>query len=125
MAVTHDRRRPDDAGPGDAAPASGQDRSQIPYTDDDSAAVAELAVAALVSIRCPAGGGALPTVSALASLAGEIDSRFYDVVADARDAGHSWDAIAERLALTARSARRRYGAYVAWRREGCPWPLPR
>ncbi|MGH2669157.1 MAG: hypothetical protein ACRDH5_08605 [bacterium] len=92
------------------------DRSIIPYTDDDTVALIDDAVESLVLLRSPMHlGDAAATISALVSLAAEADSRIPDAVADARDQGHSWDTIADRLATTVATARRRYAAYTRWR----------
>lgn len=101
-----------------------EDRSAIPYTDADSAEVIHAAVAVLASRRCPSGvadPGA--RVSCLVSLAVEAEDQLHDAVADAAAAGCSWEQIAGRLNLPTRAARRRYGPYAAWRKEGCPWPV--
>ncbi|MDQ1394206.1 MAG: hypothetical protein QOF30_3183, partial [Acidimicrobiaceae bacterium] len=39
----------------------------------------------------------------------------WDAVADARDQGYTWDEIADRLATSVSTARRRYAAYSHWR----------
>ena len=88
----------------------GRDRTMIPYNDVDTATVIDEAVEAVVMVRAPMWlGDAGPTVSVLASLAAEVDSRLPEVVAEARDQGYSWDQIASRLAISATCARRRYG----------------
>lgn len=102
-----------------------EDRSTIPHNDGVTGILIDRAVETLVWIRCPLGSGdPAPTLSALVSLAAEIEIRFDETVADARDHGYSWDDIAQRMAITPRTARRRYAAYTDWRRKGCPWPIP-
>lgn len=102
-----------------------QDRTAIPYNDDDTKALIDQAVETLVLIRCPTGlGDPGPTLSVLASLAADIQNRFDDAVADARDHSYTWDQIASRLAVSPRTAQRRHAAYTTWRKEGCPWPTP-
>jgi hypothetical protein len=102
-----------------------QDRSQIPYNDAVTEILIDQAVETLMWIRCPLRvGHPAPTLSALVSLAGEIENRFHDTVADARDHGYSWDDIAQRMAISPHTAKRRYAAYTHWRRKGCPWPIP-
>jgi hypothetical protein len=102
-----------------------EDRSQIPYNDEVTEILIDQAVETLVWIRCPLGvGHPAPTLSALVSLAGEIETRFDDTVADARHHGYSWHEIAQRMAISPGTAKRRYAAYTDWRRKGCPWPIP-
>jgi hypothetical protein len=93
-----------------------EDRSVIPRTDDHSVALIDEAVRALVVVRAPFGLDVLATISALVSLSAEVDGRLPDAVADAWHLGYCWDAIALRLAVTTRSARRRYASYARWRR---------
>ena len=92
------------------------DFSVLPATDALTAALIDHAVATLTVCR----GGCLADpaarISSLVSLAGQADDLLHDAVADARDAGCSWDLIADRLATTVHTARRRYAAYTRWRR---------
>ena len=85
------------------------DYTALPATDGLTAALIDDAVATLTICR----GGCLDDpaarISALVSLAGQADDLLHDAVAGARDAGCSWDVIADRLATTAATARRRYG----------------
>lgn len=91
--------------------------SAIPYTDGDTIMLIDQAVETLVLLRGPMKlGDAAATVSALVSLIAEADSRLPDAVADARDQGYTWDAIADRLATTVSTARRRYADYAHWRK---------
>lgn len=93
-----------------------RDRTAIPYTDDDTAGLIDRAVDSLVVFRCPLGlGDAAAALSCLVSLVAEAGGRLPDAVADARDQAYTWDQIAERLAITVGTARRRYGAYCGWR----------
>jgi hypothetical protein len=93
-----------------------RDRTLVPYTDADTAAVVEAAVASLVMVRAPMWlGDPGPTISVLVSVAAEADSRLGDAVADSRDRGYSWDQIAGRLAVSVGTARCRYAGYAAWR----------
>jgi hypothetical protein len=94
----------------------GRDRTLMPYIDADTAAVLERAVMTLVLLRAPMWlGDAGPAISVLVSIAYEADSLLFEAVADARDQGYSWDQIADRLATSLATARRRYGAYTRWR----------
>ncbi|MGI8809806.1 MAG: hypothetical protein ACR2KK_18590 [Acidimicrobiales bacterium] len=93
-----------------------RDRTMHPYTDADTARALDRAIRALVMLRAPMWvGDPGPTVSALVSLVAEADSRLADAVADAAEAGYSWDQIASRLASNAASAHRRYAGYRRWR----------
>ena len=86
-----------------------RDGTVIPCTGADTAALIDQAVETLVLLRSPMQlGDAAATISALVSLAAEIDSRLPDAVADARDQDHSWDDIASRLATTTATAQRPY-----------------
>jgi hypothetical protein len=100
-----------------------RDNTTIPYTDADSAELIDQAATALVLLRAPmALGDAATTISVLVSLAAEANDRLHDAAADARDQGYTWDQIAERLATTATTARRRHSAYSTWRAEQPPEP---
>ena len=89
----------------------------IPFTDAASRTFLEAAVLDLVAHR----GGLLDepgdAISALVSLLAEGEAWLPELVADARDRGCSWDAIATRLATTVSAARHRYAAYAIWRRQ--------
>lgn len=91
---------------------TGGDRTAVPATDCVTGALIDGAVAELVRWRngCPDDAGA--RVSALVSLAVEADDRLHDAVADARDQRYSWDDIAERLATSNTTARRRFADYA-------------
>jgi hypothetical protein len=103
-----------------------EDRSAFPYTDADTRLLIAHAVDTLVVLRNPAGlSDAGTVVSVLVSLAGQADDRLHDAVADARGQGYTWEQIADRLATSVSTARRRYRAYSTWRKEGCPWPMTR
>jgi hypothetical protein len=111
-----------------AAPSDWQDPfedvSRIPHHDPVTRFLADEAVETLVALRCPAApGDPAARLSVLSSLASEIEARYDDTVADARDHGYRWEEIAQRLAISPATARRRYAAYARWRREGCPWPI--
>ncbi|MGH9001729.1 MAG: hypothetical protein ACRDYV_01245 [Acidimicrobiia bacterium] len=87
--------------------------SAIPYTDADTIALVDQAIESLVLMRSPMElGDAGTTISALVSLIVEADSRLPDAVADARDQGHTWDDIANRLATATTTARRRYATHA-------------
>ena len=92
------------------------DRSAIPATDATTAELIDHAVATLIRCRHGRTDDAGARISALVSLAAEADGRLDDAVADARDQGCTWDHIAERLASTIPTARRRYAAYTRGRR---------
>jgi hypothetical protein len=53
-------------------------------------------------------------LSTLFSLIAEGESWMHELVADARDEGYSWDAIAARLADTVPAARHRYATHAIW-----------
>lgn len=92
------------------------DRSAIPFTDEHTMVIVQQAVESLVLLRSPLHlGDAGATISALVSLAAEIDARLPDAVADARDQDYRWADIADRLATTAITARRRYAPHTRWR----------
>jgi hypothetical protein len=93
-----------------------RNQTAIPCTDDDTATLIREAVVTLTIFRAPMGlGDAGATVSTLVSLAAEADGQLWDAVADARDQGYTWDQIADRLATSVTTARRRFAAYTKWR----------
>lgn len=93
-------------------------RTAIPFTDADSAAVLDEAVRSLLARRAPAEiGEAGATLAVLVSIAAEADGRLPDAVADARDQGSTWGAIALRMASTVPAVRHRYAGYARWRRS--------
>jgi hypothetical protein len=49
----------------------------------------------------------------------------HELVADSRDEGYSWDAIAARLADTVSAARHRQATYAIWRRRHPDSDAPR
>jgi hypothetical protein len=91
------------------------DHTAVPATDCVTGTLIDGAVTELVRWRngCPDDAGA--RVSALVSLAVEADDRLHDAVADARDQRYSWDEIAQRLATSTTTARRRFAAYARMR----------
>ena len=94
-----------------------RNRTAFPCTDNDTATLIHEAAKNLTIFRAPMGlGDAGATVSVLVSLAGEADSQLWDAVADARDQGYTWDHIADRLATSVTTARRRYSGYTTWRK---------
>jgi hypothetical protein len=94
-----------------------EDRSAIPYTDETTTALIDNAVEVLLLIRSLIYlRDAAATISMLVSLIAEADARLADAVADARDLDYSWDTIADRLATTMATARRRYAGYVRARK---------
>jgi hypothetical protein len=98
-----------------------RDRTAIPYTDDETYALIDEAAYTLTVFRAPMSfGDAGAAVSVFVSLAAEADGRLHDAVADARDQGYTWDQIADRLATSESTARRRYAAYAIWRRRNVP-----
>jgi hypothetical protein len=98
-----------------------EDRSRSPYHDDLSGELVDEAVKTLVIDRCPMGlHDPAPTLAVLVTLATEVDERIRETVADARDFGYTWPEIAARIALTPRSAQRRYAADVKRRLEERP-----
>ena len=93
----------------------------IPYTDDDTYTLIDEAAYTLTIFRAPMSfGDAGAAVSVLVSLAAEAEGRLHDAVADARDQGYTWNQIADRLATSEPTARRRYAAYATWRRRNTP-----
>jgi hypothetical protein len=98
-----------------------RDRTAIPYTDDNTYALIDDAAYTLTIFRAPMSfGDAGAAVSVFVSLAAEADGRLHDAVADARDQGYTWDQIADRLATSESTARRRYAAYATWRSRNVP-----
>ena len=90
------------------------DRAAHPHLDDETLALVEDAIGSLVCLRGSVRGDAGATLSCLASLIAEAQSRLPDTVADARDEAYTWAEIATRLATTASTVRRRYGGYTRW-----------
>ena len=88
------------------------DHTAIPATDCTTAALIDGAVAELIGQRNGRTDDAGARVSCLLSLATEADDRLHDAVADARDQRYSWDEIAQRLATSTTTARRRFAAYA-------------
>ena len=86
------------------------DRSpQAAFTDDDSAAAVDHAVAWLTADRAPTWAGDLSLeLHVLASLRAPVDADLTSAVDEARAAGFDWSYIAELLDITADQARRRY-----------------
>jgi DNA-directed RNA polymerase specialized sigma24 family protein len=93
----------------------GCDRARAPYLDYDTLGLVEGAVESLVCSRGSGQGDAGAALSCLASLIAEAQSQLPDAVAQARCHDYTWEEIASRLATTARTVRRRYGAYARWR----------
>ena len=91
------------------------DHTAIPATDCTTAALIDGAVAELIGRRNGRTDDAGALVSCLLSLATEADDRLHDAVADARDQRYSWDEIAQRLATSTTTARRRFAAYARMR----------
>jgi hypothetical protein len=90
-------------------------RTAIPYTDNDTAELIDRAVKDLTIFRASSPGDAGAVVSVLVSQAGEAEGLLFDAVADARDHGYTWNEIADRLATSVTTARRRYAGYTNWR----------
>jgi hypothetical protein len=98
-----------------------QDRTAIPYTDNQTYTLIDNAAYTLTICRAPMSyGDAAAAVSVFVSLAAEAEGRLHDAVADARDQGYTWDQIADRLATSETTARRRYAAYATWRARNTP-----
>ena len=89
-----------------------------PIVDDDTEAILDAAVDALIKRRSPMWfGDAGATLHALASLTAQIDASLPDVVADAVDQDHSWADIAALLdAPSAAAIQRRYAHHANSRR---------
>jgi hypothetical protein len=80
-----------------------------PIVDDDSATVVDEAVRSLTMLRSPLeDGDAGARLHALASLIAQAETFITDTVAAARDQGYTWPEIANRLALTTTTTRRRH-----------------
>lgn len=90
------------------------DRTRAPYLDHDTLGLIDQAVGSLVWSRGASPGDAGAALSCLASLIAEAQSQLPGAVATARCQDCTWAEVARRLATTARTARRRYGAYVRW-----------
>lgn len=104
-----------------------EDRSAFPYTDADTPGSSSPRPS---TPWWPSGtppGSATPGPWCRCSSASPAKptTRLHDAVADARDQGYTWEQIADRLATSVSTARRRYRAYTTWRKEGCPWPMTR
>lgn len=93
----------------------GCDRARVPYIDHDTLALVEGAVESLVWSRGSGHGDAGAALSCLASIIAQAQSQLPDAVAAAREHDYTWEEIAERLASTPSSTRRRYSAYARWR----------
>lgn len=79
--------------------------------------VFDKAVSELAEYWSPLGlGDAGAALSCLAFLVDQAERHLWDVVADARDEGHSWQDIAGRLARPAPSVEGCYTYYASWRR---------
>lgn len=93
-----------------------RNETAIPYTNNDTATLIREAVVTLTIFRAPMGlGDAGATISVLVSLAAEADSQLWNAVADAHDQGYTWDQIADRIATSVTTARRRFATYTKWR----------
>jgi hypothetical protein len=89
----------------------------IPFSDAASDAIIDHAVACMVLLR----GGDLQdpgsAISALVTFIADAQARLPDLVADARDRGHTWSHIARHLGGTIPAARHRYAEYVRLRHQ--------
>jgi len=98
-----------------------QDHTRFPCTDDHTRLLIEDALATLLILRAPARlRDAAARVSCLLSLSDQASGLLDDAVVDARELGYSWEEIADRLFVSASTARRRYAGYARWRKAGCP-----
>lgn len=80
-----------------------------PVVDDDSAVVVAGAAEQLTILRSPTwSGDALAHLHVLVSLRAQIQAQLPEVVAGAREQGHTWGDIARQLRVSAADARRRY-----------------
>ncbi len=93
----------------------GCDRARVPYIDHDTLALVEGVVESLFWSRGASHGDAGAALSCLVSIIAEAQSQLPDAVATAREHDYTWEEIAERLASTPSSTRRRYSAYARWR----------
>lgn len=104
---------PDPAGDVLEAP----DRTAIPFVDDSTHALLETAVLNLIALRGGRPHDPAARISTLFSLIVDGESWMHELVADARDEGYSWHAIAARLADTISATRHRYATYAIRRRQ--------
>lgn len=88
------------------------ERTVIPFTDEHTMVIVQQAVESLVLMRSPLQlGDAGATLSALVSLAAEINAELPGAVAAAREQDYRWSDIATRLATSETTARRRYSSH--------------
>lgn len=92
-----------------------EDHTALPATDRLTAGLVADAVETLIACRGGTTSDPTASISCLLSLAGEAEDQLHDAVADARDAGCSWEVIAQRLVSRESTVRRRYAAYIRWR----------
>jgi|HubBroStandDraft_1064217.scaffolds.fasta_scaffold284901_2 hypothetical protein len=89
-----------------------------PVTDEVSADALQEAVTSVVLQRFPLSlFDRLAVLNALVSLCAQAHLEMHDAVADARDQGHRWGDIAMCLAVSPKTARRRYAAHARNRPE--------
>lgn len=93
------------------------DRTNQPYRDDDTIALADELIDSLITMRSGSiyDGGA--QLSVIASLIAELDSRLPEAVFEASDQAYTWGEIASRLAMAESTVRRHYRDYVTCRKE--------
>lgn len=92
------------------------------FLADDSHQVAEAAFFALLHQRGGELGEPGSCIACLLSLSDELDIWLYDMVADARDAGFSWNRLAALFELSPAQTRRRYADYCSVRNSLRPPP---
>lgn len=95
-----------------------RDETAFPSTDADVAiTLIDDAIGSLVLSRGGVPGDDGAALSCLVSLISETESRLVDAVADAKDQDYTWDEIADRLATSTATARRRYAGNTRWRKS--------
>jgi DNA-binding NarL/FixJ family response regulator len=93
----------------DAYPEAHRGIHTGPYPDTDTDTVLNDAIERLAPMRTPYWlADTAVTIHLLASLQQQITKRLPDAVAEALDQGYTWDDIANQLAITPSTARRRY-----------------
>jgi hypothetical protein len=92
-----------------------------PIVDEDSAAVAAVALEELTLLRLPGAlGDCLADLHAMASLVAQLRHWIPLSVSGARDQGHSWSAIAAQLEITMAEAKSLLRDHIG----GCAPPTP-
>jgi hypothetical protein len=96
------------------------DRTARPYRDDDTINIGDDIIETLIICRCGSTGDAGVQLSAIASLAAELDSRLPETIFEARNQAYTWAEIPVRLDMPESTLRHRYSSYVTLRKEMPP-----